>query len=125
MAKLKHLICCKALTKPPKDQKPPPFTGGFVPNKPAQNKVYSFDLAKVDVLFDEMILQKAIEIPHRDVIQGGITAGRRKLWMDKVSPQLVFLTGLEHHTSMAQFWLHLETEPDRMPINGLPNATRE
>ncbi|CAL8086803.1 unnamed protein product [Prunus armeniaca] len=30
MAKLKHLISCKALTKPPKDQKPPPFTGGCV-----------------------------------------------------------------------------------------------
>ncbi|CAL8988540.1 unnamed protein product [Prunus brigantina] len=28
MAKLKHPISCKALTKPPKDQKPPPFTGG-------------------------------------------------------------------------------------------------
>ncbi|CAL8136663.1 unnamed protein product [Prunus armeniaca] len=38
MAKLKHLISCKALTKPPKDQKLPPFTGGFVPNKPTQNK---------------------------------------------------------------------------------------
>ncbi|CAL2255621.1 unnamed protein product [Prunus armeniaca] len=66
MAKLKHLISCKALTKPPKDQKPlPPFTGGFVPNKPAQNKVYSFDLIKVDALFDEMLLQKVIETPHK------------------------------------------------------------
>ncbi|XP_016649672.1 PREDICTED: uncharacterized protein LOC107881103 [Prunus mume] len=46
MAKLKHPISCKALTKPPKDQKPPPFTGGFVPNKPTQNKVYSFYLNK-------------------------------------------------------------------------------
>ncbi|CAL9006381.1 unnamed protein product [Prunus brigantina] len=64
MAKLKHPISCKALTKPPKDQKPPPFTGGFVPNKPIQNKVYSFDLTKVDALFDEMLLQKAIETPH-------------------------------------------------------------
>ncbi|CAL9000001.1 unnamed protein product [Prunus brigantina] len=109
MAKLKHPISCKALTKPPKDQKPPPFTGGFVPNKPIQNKVYSFDLTKVDALFDEMLLQKAIETPHRmpkpeelkgrqycrwhnswnhstnscvvfrDVIQEGITAGRLKL----------------------------------------------
>ncbi|CAL2238788.1 unnamed protein product [Prunus armeniaca] len=35
MVKLKHPINCKALTKPPKDQKPPLFTGGFVPNKPA------------------------------------------------------------------------------------------
>ncbi|CAL2246972.1 unnamed protein product [Prunus armeniaca] len=26
MAKLKHPISCKALTKPPKDQKSPPFT---------------------------------------------------------------------------------------------------
>ncbi|CAL8167811.1 unnamed protein product [Prunus armeniaca] len=26
MAKLKHPISCKALTKPPRDQKPPPFT---------------------------------------------------------------------------------------------------
>ncbi|CAL2232137.1 unnamed protein product [Prunus armeniaca] len=34
MAKLKHPISCKTLTKPPRDQKPPPFTGGFVPNKP-------------------------------------------------------------------------------------------
>ncbi|CAL9025003.1 unnamed protein product [Prunus brigantina] len=98
-----------ALTKPPKDQKPPPFIGGFVPNKPIQNKVYSFDLTKVDALFDEMLLQKAIETPHRmpkpeelkgrqycrwhnswnhstnscvvfrDVIQEGITAGRLKL----------------------------------------------
>ncbi|XP_016647062.1 PREDICTED: uncharacterized protein LOC107880300 [Prunus mume] len=65
MAKLKHIISCKALTKPPKDYKPPPFTGGFVPNKPAQNKVYSFDLTKVDALFDEMLLEKAIETPHR------------------------------------------------------------
>ncbi|CAL8988830.1 unnamed protein product, partial [Prunus brigantina] len=65
MTKLKHPISCKALTKPPKDQKPPPFTGGFVPNKPMQNKVYSFDLTKVDALFDEMLLQKAIETPHR------------------------------------------------------------
>ncbi|CAL2228277.1 unnamed protein product [Prunus armeniaca] len=65
MAKLKHPISCKALTKQPKDQKPPPFTGGFVPNKPTQNKVYSFDLTKVDALFDEMLLQKAIETPHR------------------------------------------------------------
>ena len=109
MAKLKHPISCKALTKPPKDQKPPPFTGGFVPNKPTQNKVYSFDLTKVDALFDEMLLQKAIETPHRipkpeelkgrqycrwhnswnhstnscvvfrDVVQEGITAGRLKL----------------------------------------------
>ncbi|CAL2260310.1 unnamed protein product [Prunus armeniaca] len=109
MAKLKHPISCKTLTKPPRDQRPPPFTGGFVPNKPMQNKVYSFDLTKVDVLFDEMLLQKAIETPHRmpkpeelkgrqycrwhnswnhstnscvvfrDVIQEGITAGRLKL----------------------------------------------
>ncbi|CAL8105377.1 unnamed protein product [Prunus armeniaca] len=42
MAKFKHPISCKALTKPLKDQKPPPFIGGFVPNKPTQNKVYSF-----------------------------------------------------------------------------------
>ncbi|XP_020418013.1 uncharacterized protein LOC109948720 [Prunus persica] len=109
MAKLKYPISCKALTKPPKDQKPPPFTGGFVPNKPAQHKVYSFDLTQVYALFDEMLLQKAIETPHRlpkpeelkgkqycrwhnfwnhstnscvvfrDVIQEGITAGRLKL----------------------------------------------
>ncbi|CAL2239197.1 unnamed protein product [Prunus armeniaca] len=109
MAKLKHPISCKALTKPPKGQKSPPFTRGFVPNKPTQNKVYSFDLTKVDALFDEMLLQKAIETPHklskpeelkgkqycrwhnswnhstnscvvfRDVIQGRITAGRLKL----------------------------------------------
>ena len=65
MAKLKYPISCKANTKPPKDLKPPPFTGGFVPNKPTQNKVYSFDLNKVDALFDEMLLQKAIETPHR------------------------------------------------------------
>ncbi|CAL9000564.1 unnamed protein product [Prunus brigantina] len=56
MAKLKHPISCKALTKPPKDHKPPPFTGGFVPKKPTQKKVYSFDLTKVDALFDEMLL---------------------------------------------------------------------
>ncbi|BFG30042.1 hypothetical protein CerSpe_163160 [Prunus speciosa] len=109
MAKLKHPISCKAFTKPPKDQKPPPFTGEFVPNKPTQNKVYSFDLTKVDALFDEMLAQKAIETPHKlpkleelkgreycrwhnswnhstnscvvftDVIQEGITAGRLKL----------------------------------------------
>ncbi|KAI5313455.1 hypothetical protein L3X38_042631 [Prunus dulcis] len=30
MAKLEHPISCKALIKPPKDQKPPPFTGGDV-----------------------------------------------------------------------------------------------
>ncbi|CAL8115553.1 unnamed protein product [Prunus armeniaca] len=30
MAKLKHPISCKTLTKPPRDQKPPPFTGGDV-----------------------------------------------------------------------------------------------
>ncbi|CAL2246211.1 unnamed protein product [Prunus armeniaca] len=65
MTKLKHLINSKALTKPSNDQKPPPFTRGFVPNKPTQNKVYSFDLTKVDALFDEMLLQKAIETPHR------------------------------------------------------------
>ncbi|CAL2270659.1 unnamed protein product [Prunus armeniaca] len=65
MAKLKHPITCKALTKPPKDQKPPPFTRGFVSSKPTQKKVYSFDLTKVDALFDEMLLQKAIETPHR------------------------------------------------------------
>ncbi|CAL9010827.1 unnamed protein product [Prunus brigantina] len=41
MAKLNHPISCKALTKPPL------FTRGFVPNKPAHNKVYSFDLTKV------------------------------------------------------------------------------
>ncbi|CAL8163075.1 unnamed protein product [Prunus armeniaca] len=71
--------------------------------------VYSFDLTKVDALFDEMLLQKAIETPHRipkpeelkgrqycrwhnswnhstnscvvfrDVIHEGITAGRLKL----------------------------------------------
>ncbi|CAL2271023.1 unnamed protein product [Prunus armeniaca] len=63
MAKLKHPINRKALTKPPKDQKPPPFIGGFVPNKPTQNKVYSFDLTKVDVLFDKILLQKAIQTP--------------------------------------------------------------
>ncbi|CAL2229278.1 unnamed protein product [Prunus armeniaca] len=79
MAKLKHPISCKALTRPPKDQKLPPFTGGFVPSKPTQNKVYSFNLTKVDALFDEMLLQKAIETPHRDVIQEGITTGRLKL----------------------------------------------
>ncbi|XP_020411117.1 uncharacterized protein LOC109946773 [Prunus persica] len=65
MAKLKHPISCKALTKPPKDHKPPSFIRGFVPNKPTQNKVYSFDLTKVDALFDEMLLQKAIETSHR------------------------------------------------------------
>ncbi|CAL8173640.1 unnamed protein product [Prunus armeniaca] len=65
MAKLKHPISCKAFTKPPKDQKPSPFTGGFVPSKPTQTKVYSFDLTKVDALFDEMLLQKAIETPYR------------------------------------------------------------
>ncbi|CAL8119088.1 unnamed protein product [Prunus armeniaca] len=109
MAKLKHPISYKALTKPPNDQKPLSFTGGFVPNQPTQNKVYSFDLSKVDALFDEMLLQKAIETPHRmpkpeelkgmqyyrwhnfwnhstnscvvfrDVIQEGIIAGRLKL----------------------------------------------
>ncbi|CAL8167850.1 unnamed protein product [Prunus armeniaca] len=109
MAKLKHPISCKALTKPPRDQKPPPFTRGFAPNKPTHNKVYSFDLTKVDALFDEMLLQKAIETPHRmpkpeelkgrqycwwhnswnhstsscvvfrDVIQEGITSRRLKL----------------------------------------------
>ncbi|CAL8993766.1 unnamed protein product [Prunus brigantina] len=109
MAKLKHPISCKALTKPPRDQKPPPFIRGFAPNKPTQNKVYSFDLTKVDALFDEMLLHKAIETPHRmpkpeelkgrqycrwhnswnhstnscvvfrDVIQEGITAGTLKL----------------------------------------------
>ncbi|CAL2229237.1 unnamed protein product [Prunus armeniaca] len=109
MTKLKHPISCKALTKPPKDQKPPLFIGGFVPNKPTQNKVYSFDLTKVDALFDEMLLHKAIVTPHRlskpeelndrqycrwhnswnhstnscvvfmDVIQEGITVGRLKL----------------------------------------------
>ncbi|CAL2270539.1 unnamed protein product [Prunus armeniaca] len=114
MAKLKHPISCKALTKPPKDQKLPPFTGGFVPNKPTQNRVYSFDLTKVDALFDEVLLQKAIETTHRlpkpeelkgrqyckwhnswnhssnscvvfrDVIQEGITARRLKL-ADKTS----------------------------------------
>ncbi|CAL9001091.1 unnamed protein product [Prunus brigantina] len=65
MAKLKHPISCKALTKTPKDQKPPLFTGDFVPNNPAHNKIYSFDLTKVDAMFDEMLLQKAIETPHR------------------------------------------------------------
>ncbi|CAL9017445.1 unnamed protein product [Prunus brigantina] len=84
MAKLKHPVSCKALTKPLKDQKPPPFTGGFVPNKSTQNKVYSIDLTKVDALFDEMLLQKAIETPHRlpkpeelkaDNISGGTTLG--------------------------------------------------
>ncbi|CAL8119173.1 unnamed protein product [Prunus armeniaca] len=65
MEKLNHPISCKALTKPPKHQKPPPFTGGFVPNKLAKNKIYSFDLTKVDALFDEMLLQKAIETSHR------------------------------------------------------------
>ncbi|XP_020421340.1 uncharacterized protein LOC109949659 [Prunus persica] len=109
MAKLTYHISCKALTKPPKDQKPPPFTRGFVPNKPAENKVYSFDLTKVDTLFDGMLFQKAIETPHRlpkleelkgrqycrwhnswnhstkscvvfrDVTQEGITGGRLKL----------------------------------------------
>ena len=84
MAKLKHPISCKALAKPPKDQKPPPFTGEFVPNKPTQNKVYSFDLTKVNVWFDEMLLQKAIETTHSclsqrnsraDNIAGGTTHG--------------------------------------------------
>ncbi|CAL2266185.1 unnamed protein product [Prunus armeniaca] len=109
MAKLKHPISCKALTKPSKGQKPPPFTGGFIPNKPTQNKVYSFYLTKVDALFDEILLHKAIKTLHRlpkpkelkgrqycrwhnsrnhstnscvvfrDVIQEGITAGRLKL----------------------------------------------
>ncbi|CAL2239382.1 unnamed protein product [Prunus armeniaca] len=65
MAKLKHPISCKALTKTPKDQKPPLFTGDFVPNNPPQNKIYSFDLTKVDIMFDEMLLKKAIETPHR------------------------------------------------------------
>ncbi|CAL2276891.1 unnamed protein product [Prunus armeniaca] len=51
MAKLKHPISCKALTKPSRDPKPPPFTGGFVPNKPTQ----------------------------RDVIQEGIIARRLKM----------------------------------------------
>ncbi|CAL2236858.1 unnamed protein product [Prunus armeniaca] len=50
MAKLKHPISCKALTKPPKEKKPSPFTRGFVPNKPTQNKVYSFDLTKQEGL---------------------------------------------------------------------------
>ncbi|CAL9019160.1 unnamed protein product [Prunus brigantina] len=79
MEKLKHPINCKALIKPAKDQKPPPFTGGFIPNKPTQNKVYSFDLTKVDALFDEMLLQKAIETPQRDrpATKASSSRGRR------------------------------------------------
>ncbi|KAL6277136.1 hypothetical protein ACE6H2_020737 [Prunus campanulata] len=59
MAKPKHPISCKALIKPSKDQKPPPFIDGYVPNKRTQNKVYSFDLTKVDALFDEIFSQVA------------------------------------------------------------------
>ncbi|CAL2247112.1 unnamed protein product [Prunus armeniaca] len=65
MEKLKHPIKCKALIKPPKDHKRPPFTGGFFPNKPTQYKVCSFDLTKVDAMFEEMLLRNAIETPHR------------------------------------------------------------
>lgn len=60
---MKGSICCKALLKAPKDQKPPPFTGGFIPNKQPANKVYTLDLSKLDVLFDEMMSQKAIGTP--------------------------------------------------------------
>lgn len=65
MTKLKHLVSCKVLTKPPKDHKPPSFTRRFILSKPAQNKAYYFDLTKADALFDKMILQKAIETPHK------------------------------------------------------------
>ncbi|CAL2247415.1 unnamed protein product [Prunus armeniaca] len=94
MAKLKHPISCKALTKPPKDQKPPPFTGGFVPNKPTQNKVYSFDLTKVDALFDEMLLQKAIETPHRlpkpEELKGRQYCRWHKSWNHSTNSYVVF-----------------------------------
>lgn len=65
LAKIKGPISCKALLKPPKDQKPPSFTGGFIPNKQPANKVYSFSLSKLDTLFDEMLSQKAIDTPPR------------------------------------------------------------
>ncbi|CAL9016743.1 unnamed protein product [Prunus brigantina] len=64
MAKLKHPIRCKALTKPPKDRSRHLSRGGLFQTNQYENKVYSFDLTKVDALFDEMLLQKAIETPH-------------------------------------------------------------
>ncbi|CAL2228303.1 unnamed protein product [Prunus armeniaca] len=58
MEKLKHPISCKALTKPLKDQKPPPFTRGWHNSwNHSTNSCLVF----------------------RDVIQEGITAGRLKL----------------------------------------------
>ncbi|KAI5334759.1 hypothetical protein L3X38_024892 [Prunus dulcis] len=61
LAKMKRPISCKALLKAPNDQKPPPFIGGFIPNKQPANKVYTLDLSKLDVFFDEMMFQKAID----------------------------------------------------------------
>ncbi|CAL2265903.1 unnamed protein product [Prunus armeniaca] len=94
MANLKQPISYKALTKPLKDQKPPPFIGGFVPKKPTQNKVYSFDLTKFDALSDEMLLKKAIETPHRlpklEELKGGQYCRWHNSWNHSTNNCVVF-----------------------------------
>lgn len=40
-------------------------TSSFTANKLIANKVYSFDLFKVDPLFDELLAKKAIELKHK------------------------------------------------------------
>ncbi|CAL9019044.1 unnamed protein product [Prunus brigantina] len=133
MAKLKHPISCKALTKPPRDQKPPPFTGGFVPNKPTQNKVYSFDLTKVDALFDEMLLQKAIETPHRmpklEELKGRQYCRWHNSWNHSTNSCVVFRDVIQEgiaarRLKLAEKPLSITTDPFPPPQKDYPRPVR-
>ncbi|CAL8117178.1 unnamed protein product [Prunus armeniaca] len=72
MAKMKHLISCKALIKPPKDQKPPPFTSGL----PNPEKLKGRQYCKGHNSWNHFTNSCVV---FRDVIQEGIKVGRLKL----------------------------------------------
>ncbi|CAL2229381.1 unnamed protein product [Prunus armeniaca] len=78
MVKLKHPISCKALTKPPKDQKLPPFTGGFVLNKPAHNKKRGKLTAKASPSIGRRATRKATHRPKTTILTGVVMCSKCK-----------------------------------------------
>ncbi|BFG16129.1 hypothetical protein CerSpe_024030 [Prunus speciosa] len=64
---MKNPITCKAMTRPGKEQRNnPPWTGGFVPYK-QKHKSYSFDLSKVESIFNELLRGKVIRLDDKHV----------------------------------------------------------
>lgn len=67
IVQIKNPITCKAVTRPGKEQRNnPPPTGGFVPYK-QKHKSYSFNLSKVESIFDELMRGKVIRLDDKHV----------------------------------------------------------